>query len=603
VMTASGYSCAKHLQYGGYMNISNLIELILGIALFLFGMTLMGEGLKQVAGNKLEIVLYKLTGSPLKGLLFGTGVTTVIQSSSATSVMVVGFVNSGIMKIKQAIPIVLGATFGTSITGWIISLSGINAGSGWLMLFSTSTLTCIMALVGIYFRMFSKNRFKNHLGNVLLGFAVLMEGMAVMSGSVEALRENALFINILTEFTNPLLGILVGIVFTSILQSASAAVGILQALAMTGTIHFDMAFPLIMGISVGAAVPVLLSAIGATRDGKCTAMAYLISNMFGVILGGTVFYGLNAFLNFSFMNQAMTMTTVAALNSVYRFLVVAILFPFSRQLEAVCYWFVRSGNEKGIEDLPLKPLEERFIDHPSLAIEQCREAINDMAAKAKESLFTSLGLLHRFSQENYERVQLIENTVDRYEDKLGTYLLKVTGKELDDKQNENTGKFLHTITDFERISDHAVNLSEAAREIYEKEIVFSTDAENELRVVENAISEIVSNAFDAFLNNDLELAEKVEPLEELIDNLCGELKLHHVQRLKSGICSILSGFVFNDILNDYERIADHCSNIAVTMIALESDSFDTHAYLDSVKRLKNETYAKYFEDYSRKYAI
>lgn len=454
------------------MSISNIFELITGLALFLFGMTLMGEGLKQVAGNKLEIVLYKLTGSPLKGVLFGAGVTTVIQSSSATSVMVVGFVNSGIMKVRQAIPIVLGAIFGTSITGWVICLSGINAGSGWLMLFSTDTLTCLTALVGIYFRMFSKDRFKNHLGNVLLGFAVLMFGMSAMSSAVVPLREDELFISTLTEFSNPLLGILAGIVFTSILQSASAAVGILQALAMAGTVRFDMAFPLIMGIAIGAAVPVLLSAIGATTDGKRTALAYLTSNTLGVIVSATVFYGLNAFLDFPFMKETMTMTTVAALNSIYRFALVAVLFPLNRQLEAISSWLIRSGSENGVDDLPLKPLEERFIDHPSLAIEQCRDAINDMAVKAKENLFLSFGLIHSFSQENYERVQIIENTVDRYEDRIGTYLLKVNSKELNDEQNESTGKFLHTITDFERISDHAVNLAKAAKELYEKKLPF-----------------------------------------------------------------------------------------------------------------------------------
>ncbi len=585
------------------MNISNFIELITGVALFLFGMTLMGEGLKQVAGNKLEIILYKLTGKPLKGLLFGAGITTVIQSSSATSVMVVGFVNSGIMKVRQAIPIVLGAIFGTSITGWIICLSGIDAGSGWLMLFSTGTLTCITALVGVCFRMFSKDRFKNHLSNVMLGFAILMFGMSVMSGAVAPLQESGLFISIITEFSNPLIGILVGIVFTSILQSASAAVGILQVLAMTGIVQFGMAFPLIMGIAIGASVPVLLSAIGATTDGKRTAIAYLTSNTLGVILTATVFYGLNAFLNFSFMNETMTMETIAAFNSLYRLAVVVVLFPLNRQLEAISKWFIRSDNGKGVEDVPLKPLEERFIDHPSLAIEQCRDAINDMAVKAKENMFISFGLIQNFTQENYKRVQLIEDTVDRYEDRLGTYLLKITSKELNDNQNESTGKFLHTITDFERISDHAVNLAEAAKEIHEKEITFSADAKHELQVIGDAVEEIVTMAIDAFLNNDLELSAKIEPLEELIDNLCGEMKLHHVQRLKNGACSLNTGFVFHDILNDFERIADHCSNIAVAMIALESDSFDRHQYLDSVKRLKSETYAKYFEAYYKKYMI
>jgi phosphate:Na+ symporter len=585
------------------MDISIIVELITGIALFLFGMTLMGEGLKQVAGNKLEVILYKLTGKPLKGLLFGAGITTVIQSSSATSVMVVGFVNSGIMKVRQAIPIVLGAIFGTSITGWVICLSGNNASSGWLMLLSTDTLTCLTAMVGICFRIFSKNRFKQHLGDILLGFAILMFGMSVMSGAVSPLQNNETFISILTEFSNPLLSILVGIAFTSILQSASAAVGILQALAMTGTVRFNMAFPLIMGIAIGASVPVLLAAVSATTDGKRTALAYLTSNVLGVFFSATVFYGLNAFLHFSIMDETMTMMTVALLNSIYRFVVVSVLFLFNRQLEAISTRLVRSGDGNRNEEVPLEPLEESFINHPSLAIEQCRNAINDMAIKAKENLFLSFDLIHNFVYENYERVQLLEETVDRYEDKLGTYLLKITVNELSEEQNESTGKFLHTITDFERISDHAVNLAEAGKEIHDKKIVFSNDARHELRVVGDAVTEIVTMAIDAFLKNDLQLSAKVEPLEELIDNLCGELKLHHVQRLKNNICSLNTGFVFNDILNNYERIADHCSNIAVAMIALESDTFDTHEYLDSVKRLKNETYAKYFESYSKKYMI
>lgn len=387
------------------------------------------------------------------------------------------------------------------------------------------------------------------------------------------------------------------------MQSASAAVGILQALAMTGSVHFDMALPLIMGIAIGASVPVLLSAVGATKDGKRTAIAYLTSNMLGVIIGAVIFYGLNSLLSFSFMNETMTMTTVAALNSLYRLAVVAVLFPLNRHLEAISKLLIRSDHESKVDELPLKPLEERFIDHPSLAIEQCMVAINDMAIQAKENLLLSIGLMNNFTQENYERVQFIEEIVDRYEDRLGTYLLRIIKNELNDEQNESTGKFLHTITDFERISDHAVQLTEAAKEIHEKEVVFSAGAKHELHVLRNAVVEIVTMAIDAFINNDLQLAEKVEPLEELIDNLCGELKLHHVRRLKNGSCSLNSGFVFNDVLNDYERIADHCSNIAVAMIALESDSFDAHEYLDSVKRLKSNTYEKYFEEYSRKYMI
>lgn len=322
-----------------------------------------------------------------------------------------------------------------------------------------------------------------------------------------------------------------------------------------------------------------------------------------MILVASVFYSLNAFIDFPFMNKTMTMVTVAALNSFYRFIVVVALFPLNRQLELISRWLIRSDVLKDVEDIPLKPLEERFIAHPALAIEQCKDAINDMALKTKDNLMLSINLVNDFTKENYERVQILEKTVDRYEDRLGTYLLKVTGKELNDDQNESTGKFLHTITDFERISDHAVNLAEVAREIHEKAIVFSEDADHELRVVESTVSEIMTMAIDAFINNDLVLAEKIEPLEELIDNLTGELKLHHVQRMKNGICSLNTGFVFNDLINDYERIADHCSNIAVAMIALEADSFDTHEYLESVKQLKSETYAKYFDLYSKKYVL
>lgn len=416
-------------------------------------MILMGEGLKQVAGNKLEVILFKLTGRPIKGLLFGAGITTVIQSSSATSVMVVGFVNSGIMKVRQAIPIVLGAIFGTSITGWVICLSGNDSASGWLFLFSTSTLTCVTALFGIYFRMFTKSRFKNHLGDILIGFAILMFGMSAMSAAVAPLKDSEVFLSVLTKFSNPLLGILVGIAFTSILQSASAAVGILQALAMTGAVTFDMALPLIIGIGIGASVPVLLSAVGATTDGKRTAFAYLTSNALGVIVCATLFYGINIFVEYPFMNEVMTMTTVAALNSVYRLGEVLLLFPLYKQIEAISNKVVPSNGSSKKERKGLEPLEERFITHPSLAIEQCRNAINDIALKAKENLFLSSELIHNFKEENYEKVQLIEQSVDKYEDRLGTYLLKITSNELNDEQNESTGKFLHTITDFERISD------------------------------------------------------------------------------------------------------------------------------------------------------
>lgn len=350
-------------------------------------------------------------------------------------------------------------------------------------------------------------------------------------------------------------------------------------------------------------IPVLLSAVGATTNGKQTAFAYLTSNVLGTILTAAVFYILNGFLHFSFTQKTMSMVSIAALNSFYRLVVVLVLFPFRNQIECISAQLFKPSEKKNGKAVELVTLENRFTDHPALALEQCRDAVNDMAEKTKEALFLACGLLRQYNQEDYDYVQVLENSADQYEDKLSSYLLKVTIKELTEGQSEVAGKFLHTITDFERISDHAVNLAEAAKEIHEKGVVFSDAAACELQTIEAAITEIVTITVTAFLSNDLQLAAKVEPLDELIDNLCGELKLYHVQRLKSNVCSLNAGFVFNDILNNYERIADHCSNVAVAMIALESDSFDTHAYLDSVRKLKNEAYAKYFSEFSQKYSI
>ena len=585
------------------MSIANLISLLSGIALFLFGMALMGDGLKKVAGNKLEVILFRLTGSPLKGFLLGTGVTAVIQSSSATSVMVVGFVNSGMMRVRQAISIVMGAILGTSITGWIICLSDLGGGGGWIDLFSTATLTGIISVVGIVLRMFSKSQTKRHIGDILMGFAVLMFGMSAMSGAVSPLRSDPTFLRILTTFSNPMLGILFGTLFTCVLQSASAAVGILQALASTGVIDFSMALPIIMGIAIGAALPVLLSAIGANVDGKRTAMVYLVVEVVGVIFWAAAFYLVNAFVHFDFMSMTMSSVSIAFVNTLFRFVKVVILLPFIDVIEKVVDLLVKDKPVQAEATDETIRLEERFIQHPALAIEQSRITINSMAAEAQENLAEAVRLLHHYSDEGYRTVVEMEQVVDRYEDRLGSYLVKLTGQELSSKQNEDASKFLHTISDFERISDHALNIAQTAKEMREKSIVFSDDALRELAVLESALAEIVHITVNAFIRNDLSLASRVEPLEELIDDLCDELKLHHVDRLQKGLCTLGQGFVFNDLLTNYERVADHCSNIAVAMIELESDSFDTHEYLNSVKEMKSDTFARYYEEYSRIYQI
>lgn len=583
------------------MGPTDIITLLGGIALFLYGMSIMGDNLKKVAGNKLEVILYRLSSTPLKGVLLGTGVTAVIQSSSATSVMVVGFVNSGMMKVRQAIGIIMGAILGTSITGWILCLSNLS-GSGWIELLSTATITGLFAVVGILLRMISKKKSVKSIGTILLGFAVLMYGMISMSGAVAPLKESPAFVGLLTKFSNPLLGILVGIVFTAVIQSASAAVGILQALAITGAITFEIAYPIIMGITIGAAVPVLLSALGASANGKRTSLVYLVIEVWGVIIGSVLLYGFNVIRPIPFMGTVLTTVTIALLNTVFRFATVAILTPFIPLTEKLIYWLV-PDDASAQEAQDMDRLEERFLQHPALSIEQSRLVTNSMALKSKENLLDAIALRGAYSDSAFQAVDDLEGIIDRYEDKLGTYLMKITSKSLSTGQTEEVSKYLHTISDFERISDHALNIAEVMQEIHEKNIEFSDAALRELNVLEGAVKEILSISVDAFVNNDDSLAARVEPLEEIVDGLCDEMKSHHVSRLRQGLCTLEQGFVFNDLLTNYERVADHCSNIAVAIIELESDSFDTHEYLSSVKEMKDSSFARYYEEYKEKYAF
>ena len=584
------------------MSVADVISLLGGIALFLFGMSLMGEGLKKVAGSRLELVLYKLSSTPLKGVLLGTGVTAVIQSSSATSVMVVGFVNSGMMKVKQAIGVIMGAILGTSVTGWILCLSSLEGGSGVVQLLSTEVLTGIVAVVGIILRMFTGKTSNRYVGEILLGFAVLMYGMSAMSGAVSPLRASEAFIRILTSFSNPILGILVGLAFTSVLQSASAAVGILQALAITGAVTFEVALPIVMGIAIGAAVPVLLSALGANLNGKRTAFIYLLIDVLGVLIWALLFYGANAIIHFTFLDAVMSSVSIALMNTLFRLATVIVLLPCIGLMEhMVELLFPDDGS--AAEEQEMDRLEERFLQHPALSIEQSRLVTNSMAERAEGNLLMAVGLRNRWSDKDFRMVGETESVIDRYEDKLGTYLMKITSKSLSQSQSEEVSKYLHTISDFERISDHALNISEAAKEIHDKDLQFSPEACHELDVIESAVREILSVAVGAFVENDPQRAARVEPLEEIIDGLCDEMKSHHVDRLQSGSCTLNQGFVFNDLLTNYERVADHCSNIAVAIIELESDSFDTHEYLNSVRAMKSSSFARYYEEYKQEYHL
>ena len=584
------------------MSVADVISLLGGIALFLFGMSLMGEGLKKVAGSRLELVLYKLSSTPLKGVLLGTGVTAVIQSSSATSVMVVGFVNSGMMKVKQAIGVIMGAILGTSVTGWILCLSSLEGGSGVVQLLSTEVLTGIVAVVGIILRMFTGKTSNRYVGEILLGFAVLMYGMSAMSGAVSPLRESEAFIRILTSFSNPILGILVGLAFTSVLQSASAAVGILQALAITGAVTFEVALPIVMGIAIGAAVPVLLSALGANLNGKRTAFIYLLIDVLGVLIWALLFYGANAIIHFTFLDAVLSSVSIALMNTLFRLATVIVLLPCIGLMERMVeLLFPDDGS--AAEEQEMDRLEERFLQHPALSIEQSRLVTNSMAERAEGNLLMAVGLRNRWSDKDFRMVGETESVIDRYEDKLGTYLMKITSKSLSQSQSEEVSKYLHTISDFERISDHALNISEAAKEIHDKDLQFSPEACHELDVIESAVREILSIAVGAFVENDPQRAARVEPLEEIIDGLCDEMKSHHVVRLQSGVCTLGQGFIFNDLLTNYERVADHCSNIAVAIIELESDSFDTHEYLSSVRAMKSHSFARYYEEYQEKYHL
>ncbi len=585
------------------LSISNVISLFGGVALFLFGMTLMGEGLKKVAGSRLELVLYKLTGTPLKGVLLGAGVTAIIQSSSATSVMVVGFVNSGMMKVRQAMAVIMGAIVGTSITGWVICLSYVEGSGGLVSLLSTSTISAVVAVIGIVLRMFSKKQTKRHVGDILLGFAVLMFGMQSMSGAVAPLKNSPGFIRLMTAFANPLLGFAAGALFTAILQSASAAVGILQALSVTGAIGFMEAFPLLLGISVGAAVPVMLSALGARTNGRRAAYAYLILQGIGALAVAALFYVLNAIRPFGFTSLVMNPVSTALTNTVFRVICAVLLLPFLGQIEKLLSRLFRESSEERAANADFDRLDERFLMHPALAVEQSRITINAMANKARENIRDAINLLYAFTEEGAKKVEQDEDMVDRYEDKIGTYLMKLNGSELSEQENEHVSEYLHTLSDFERISDHAMNICQVAQEKYDKKVHFSEKGEYEMSVLIAAVNEILDLSFSAFMENDLEKAYRVEPLEEQIDFLSDELKLRHVERLQAGTCSLGLGFIFNDLLTNFERVADHCSNIAIAMIELNKDEYETHDYVITLKELHAHDFDALYAGYAEKYKV
>ena len=582
------------------MSFSEIISLLSGIALFLFGMSLMSDVLNRISGNELEPKLYKLSGKPLKGLLLGTGVTAVIQSSSATSVIVIGFVNSGIMKLKQAIPVILGAIFGTSITGWLICLSYIEGSGGISEIFSTATITGVAAIIGILLRMTGKSKKYNHIGDIFLGLAILMFGMSLMSSAVVGLKDEIWFNDMLTSMSSPFFGILTGILISALLQSASAAVGVVQALSVTGAITFSSALPLFMGISIGAALPVLIASIGTGTNGKRTALSYLVACVIGVAVFACVFYTLDAIFHFNIMTQIMNPFSLALANTVFRLLMVCILFPLSDIIETLVTKII-PDKQKTKSDTVV--LDDKFTDVPAIAIEQSRAAMRDMAKRTEEAVRISRTLFTNYTKEAYKRVCDLETDCDNYEDRIGSFLMKVSGHEMTEMQTRETSIFLHALSDIERISDHAAKVATCAKELYEKGLKFSDEANRELSVMGSALNEIIGITIHAFCTEDAEEAERIEPIEEVIDNLYDRMKRHHVERLRERSCGVVQSFIFNDLITAYERMADHCSNIAVALIEIYSGTYAVHEYLGQVKTRRTDHFEKYYDEYSARFSF
>ena len=580
------------------MDFFSILTLLGGLAMFLYGMQVMGDGLEKLSGGKLEKILENLSSNRVKAVLVGAAVTAVIQSSSATTVMVVGFVNSGIMHLSQAVGFIMGANIGTTVTAWILSLAGIESSNFFVRLLNPSSFSPILALIGVIFIVFLHDEKKKDIGNILVGFAVLMFGMNTMSGAVKPLAQVPEFTNILLKFSNPVLGVLAGALLTAIIQSSSASVGILQALCVTGAVRYGTALPIIMGQNIGTCITAMLSSIGATKNAKRAAVVHLYFNIVGTIAFMGVFYLLNTFLHFSFINDVAGPAGIAVIHSAFNVIATVVLLPFGDVLvKMACATIRDTKEEKAIseEDQEFMILESRFLSNPGIAIEQSKTAAKKMAEQSQNALKLSFGLLDSFQEENAFRVEKIEAKVDRYEDELGTYLIKLNQKELSVEDSHSLSIMLHCIGDFERISDHALSIMKSAKEMWEKNAVFSPQAVKELHVMEKAVVDIVDKAYTVFANQDIQLAEEIEPLEEVIDELSRELKRRHVNRLRAGECTIEMGFILSDVTTSLERIADHCSNIGVCVTQVREDLYDTHSHLDTVKNAPGEHFHRELE--------
>ncbi len=587
------------------MDFFDLLSMIGGLALFLYGMNLMGDGLARASGGRMESILEKLTGNPLKAVLLGAGVTAVIQSSSATTVMVVGFVNSGIMRLEQAVGVIMGANVGTTITSWILSLTGIESSSFLVKLLKPTSFSPILAIIGVALLLFSKKEKRQSVASILIGFAVLMFGMDTMSAAVKPLAQEPAFTGILTAFSNPVLGMLAGVVLTAVIQSSSASVGILQALCLSGAVGYNTAIPIILGQNIGTCVTAMISGVGASRNARRAALVHLYFNIIGTVVFMGVFYLLDAVFQFPFMEKPADALGIAVIHSFFNVSATLLLLPFSRGLVKLACLTTRGGGQEQSrqEDEVLQHLDPRFLNTPAYAIEQSRKVAVSMAELAEQSINLAMGLVTGYDAEKARQVLELETRVDQYEDQLGSYLVKAGSRDLSERDNHSLSVMLHCIGDFERISDHARNVQEAAREMEDKGVNFSEKALQELEVLRSAIRDILKITMRSFMDEDLELARQVEPLEEVIDALILEIRQRHIRRLRKGSCTIELGFILSDIITNLERVSDHCSNIAVCLLEISEDEFDTHAYLEDMRREDNTEFRRQVMAYGRQYML
>lgn len=585
------------------MDFFDLLTMIGGLALFLYGMNAMGDGLSKLSGGKLESILERLTSNRLVAVLLGAGVTAIIQSSSATTVMVVGFVNSGIMKLQQAVGIIMGANVGTTITSWLLSLVEVEGGNFFMKMLKPTSFSPILAIIGIIMIMTAKdNTKKNNIGNILVGFAILMFGMDTMSGAVSGLKDVPEFTGILTAFSNPILGMLAGAVLTAIVQSSSASVGILQALCATGAVNFSIALPIIMGQNIGTCITAIMSAFGASKNAKRASAIHLYFNLIGTIVFMIVFYSANMFMHFGFLNEAASPTGIAVIHSIFNIVCAVLWFPFANVLVKLAELTIRDKeDEKETEEFAL--LDERFLEQPAFAMERCRQVAIQMAEVSKSAIYLALESIKEYDEEKEKHIRDMEVVVDKYEDALGTYLVKLNNKDLNQRDSRSVSVILHCISDFERISDHAVNIMESAKEMHTKKLSFSENAVKEFEVYSAAVHKIVHMAVRAYADNDLENAKMVEPLEQVINGLNAEMKQRHIRRLRKGECTIELGWVLQDLLTNMERVADHCSNVAIGMLEIREDEFDRHTYLEELKENNFKWYKHAIIVYQNKFTL